>query len=216
MIAADPFFDQALDVSDRAGADAPAHGAGDRADLDEAHAEGYAAGLADGRHAARAEAAESADIRAAERDRTLASIVERLDALSAGLAARASEGERRLLTIVANLLERCAPALIERHGRDVALDVVRRAVAMAADSPTIAVSLPPADAEDLRARVLRAAAARGSAAVPSVLADPALEAGDVRVEWARARVEHSTAKLVRRVASRLVQACEHNTGDDNG
>jgi flagellar assembly protein FliH len=159
-----------------------------KADLLQAHEDGYADGFAAGKAAAEASAAARAAAAAAALEGHLA-------ALLAGLADEAAARRERAVEVGLAVARKLLPAA----ARDRALGEVEAMVAAAAaemiDEPRLVIRVAEAMAEDLAERLDALTSARGFSGRVVLLAEPALEFGDCRIEWAEGGVERSTGRL---------------------
>lgn len=148
-----------------------------------AHADGVAAGIAQA----------MASIEAAAAD-TLANIGGRLEALTATVTAQENARTRELVGALGVIAKKLVPGLIERHGLAEIETLLGECLARLHDEPRIVVRVADATLDALRPRLDALAASIGFTGRIIAIGDPALPAGDARIEWADGGAERDSAR----------------------
>jgi flagellar assembly protein FliH len=151
--------------------------AGHQAALAEAEARGYRNGHA----AAKAEAAGETERRLAA---ALSRIAASLDALAQGLAGIENKLEAEAVEVAVAVANKLAPALLRREPFAEITALAAECFAHLIGVPHVAIRVNDALYETARTRLQEIAAACGFQGRLVVLAQPEVEVGDCRVEWA--------------------------------
>jgi flagellar assembly protein FliH len=150
---------------------------GDHAALAEAEARGYRTGLATGK----AEAAADTERRTADAlSRTAAS----LEALAQGLKAIEGRLEAEAVEVAVAVARKLAPALISREPFAEIAALASESFTHLVGAPHVVVRIDDALYEAARGRLQEIASACGFEGRLVVLAEPEVESGDCRIEWA--------------------------------
>jgi flagellar assembly protein FliH len=170
--------------------------------LKEAEAIGYRHGFA----AAQAEALADAEQRSAAAIERVAST---LEDLGRGLSATEAKLETEAVDVAVAVAKKLAPALIEREPlaeiAALVIDCVRHLVA----APHLVVRVSDAQHASVGARIAEIARARSLASHLVVLAEPDIQTGDCRIEWADGGVTRDRAAIeaeIDEAVSRYVNA----------
>ena len=164
-----------------------------------------AAGEAQGRDAALAEAAQAVEALAAAALSSLADGVRR--ALESREAC-AAETQRRALETTRVVLRKAAPALSRKAPlaeiESVVVDCLREIL----DEPRVVLRVADSLFEAVQQRLGAITAATGFAGKVVLLADETLSPGDARVEWADGGAERDTNRLMRDIDGALARALD--------
>ncbi|MGE0752476.1 MAG: FliH/SctL family protein [Variibacter sp.] len=153
----------------------------------EAEARGYANGIAAGENAAR-----EAERRAAS---ALTRIAAALEETSRGLAAIEQRLEAEAVEVAVAVAGKLAPALIAREPFAEVAALVRECFAQLLGAPHVVIRLNDALYERAGTTLREAAEANGFAGRLVILAEPDIEAGDCRIEWADGGIIRNRAKI---------------------
>ncbi len=152
-----------------------------------------AEGMAGGRSAALAEAAQSTEARVADAIERLTRALKRL------LDERArveGEIERNAIALIRTVLQRAVPALSARDPMAELEAFVARTLGEAFDEPRIVLRVSDALFEPVKSRLPVLSQAAGYSGKLVLLADQALAAGDGRIEWADGGAERDMGQLL--------------------
>ena len=164
-----------------------------------------AAGLAEGRDTAFAEAARSTEALAAD---ALSTVALGLKEMLAARQVYADEAHRLALETLRNVLQKAVPAL-SRKAPLVELEaVVADCLREAFDEPRIVLRVTDGIFEAMQQRLSALTAATGFAGKLVLLADETLGPGDARVEWAEGGAERDTRRLMRDIDGALARALD--------
>lgn len=170
------------------------------------YAEGHAAGLEEGTAAGRAEVAATVEALGAQAlDRIAHGVASLIAERDASNAARRDQPVHIALAIVRKLL----PELARRSGVAEIEAMVRACVTELIDEPRLVVRVADDSLDIVRERLEATITSRGFGAKLMIVGDPALAAGDCRIEWAEGGAERDTARLladVEQCAARLLEA----------
>jgi flagellar assembly protein FliH len=172
------------------------------AELLRAHEDGYADGFAAGKAAA--EAAAATRLAAA-----LGAVEGGLARLLGEASASTEAGRREMIGIALAISRKLLPSFARRHGLAEIEEMVAGCIGELVDEPRLVVRVADAMLDAVAEKVEAVAAARGFSGKVVMLADPGLEPGDCRVEWADGGVERDVGRLWRDIdgiAARLPDA----------
>ena len=158
---------------------------------------------------AEAEAGQSARVAAA-----LEAVQAAMSELMEQDAARRRELERDVVDMLTEIGERIAPEFLAAHSVDLAQDRIRAGLRMASGSPWLTIRVSPGVEQALGAQ-LSAIGARGDAAPPHVVADPALRDGEARLDWENGGLDYSLDRACAAVLDAL-RAAAAKLHDDQG
>ncbi len=159
------------------------------AELETARAEGHA----QGRSEALAEAAQGTEARLADTLEILTRAIERLVEERARIE---GEIERVAVTLVRTVLHRAVPALAAKDPLAEFEAFVTRTLGEAFDEPRIVLRVGDALFEPVKSRLPELSQGAGYSGKLVLLADPALGAGDGRIEWADGGAERDIGRLL--------------------
>lgn len=203
-------FDQSFDLPDAPRAiprkppppaPLPPEPAFGKAELDAAHA----AGIAQGREMAMAEAARTAEERASAALTAIASGVEGL--LSAQQRIM-EEIQRRGIETLRMIVQKTVPALARKAPLVEIETLLADCLRESFDEPRVVLRVADALFENVQARLQSIAASTGFAGKLVLLADEALGPGDARVEWSEGGAERDTRRLLRDFDGALSRALD--------
>lgn len=160
------------------------------ADLENARAEGFAAG----HDAAKREAAQSIEQATAEAANTIA---QQLGALEPALAAAQERQTRMAVELSAALVRKLFPKMTERHGPAEIQGLVATALERLRDEPRIVIRVADSLLDTVQKEVGAVAQRAGFDGKIVLLAEPDLAPGDARVEWADGGAERDTDRAWR-------------------
>jgi len=171
----------------------------------DAHAQGRAEGLAEGR---------TAEQRTTERLASLAltQIADQLAEIAQEIGAGRDAAAAHAGSVALALARRLLPETARRHALDEVTGMVGRCIDELRGEPRVSVRVCRDLAEELREPLSRLAAARGLGGALVVLADPALGPGDARVEWSDGSAERDEARFwadVDAAAERILGRAAH-------
>lgn len=172
-----------------------------KAELDAARA----AGIAQGRDLALAEAARSAEERTAAAVAAIASGIEGL--LSAQQRAM-EEIQRRGIETLRMIVQKTVPALARKAPLGEIEALLADCLRESFDEPRIVLRVADALFENVQARLQSIVASTGFAGKLVLLADDTLGPGDARVEWSEGGAERDTRRLLRDFDSALSRALD--------
>lgn len=165
-------------------------------------AEGHAAGRAEGYAQGKAEIEAQTNARLANATERLAAGVGQLLAeRAAGNAMRQDQPLHLALAIVRKLM----PELARRGGIAEVEGLVRACLMELLDEPRMIVRVAPDLADAVREQVGAMAASRGFGTRLVIVDEPAMAAGDCRLEWAEGGAERDTARLLNDIDAALVR-----------
>ncbi len=193
-------FDQDFAAAGEAKASIPL--AALEARLKEAEAIGYGHGFAAAQATALAEA-EQRSAAAIER------IAATLDDLSRGLAAAEAKLETEAVDVAVAVAKKLAPALIEHEPLAEIAALVTSCVRHLVSAPHVVVRVNEAQRAGVGKRIEEIVRARGLASHLVVLAEPDIQTGDCRIEWADGGVNRDRAAIeaaIEEAVSRYVTA----------
>jgi flagellar assembly protein FliH len=159
------------------------------AELERARAESHA----QGRSEALAEAAQATEARLADTLEILTRAIERLAEERARIE---GEVERVAVTLVRTVLHRAVPALAAKDPLAELEAFVTRTLGEAFDEPRIVLRVGDALFEPVKLRLPVLSQGAGYSGKLVLLADPALGAGDGRIEWADGGAERDIGRLL--------------------
>lgn len=162
------------------------------AELEAARAQAHAAGFAEGVTQARREA--SAD-QAQRLNTLLADLQDRVAVLLTEEAARVAQSREMTMQIALAIARKLLPDYTARHGLAEVEAAVTHVLAGLGDEPRLVIHVTEAYLEAVTLAVQTEAERRGLGGKLVFLADPALGAGDCRVEWADGGLERDTMRL---------------------
>jgi len=157
------------------------------AEVEAARQEGHALGVEAGRAATFA----AAEARAAE---ALAAIAGQVARLAQAAEAAETARTRELAAAMATIARKLMPGLAERHGLAEVEALLLDCLGRLHDEPRIVVRINDAMLDLLRDRLDALAAGIGFTGRIIVIADPAVAAGDARIEWADGGAERDSAR----------------------
>jgi flagellar assembly protein FliH len=172
-----------------------------RADVEAARAQG----VAEGRKAALAEAARSAEEHAAAALSALASGMTEL------IAAREQESarfQRRSLEAFRAIMRKAVPALCRKDPLAEVEALIIECLHEAFEEPRLVLRVADALFPALRERMDKLAASAGFAGKLVLLADETLGPGDARIEWAEGGAERDGARLLSDIDAALARAID--------
>lgn len=163
-----------------------------------ARQQAHAEGLQQGRQQAAAEALEAQE----EKIRIL------LDGITIALGRLAAAEDRRetekcidAARLALHVIHKLMPQLAATHGLPEVERVISSALDARGNEPRIAVTVPAALLDPLKARIDGVAQGRGFANKIIVIADDAMGPGDCRVEWADGGSERIVSRLLMQIES---------------
>ena len=156
-------------------------------EVDELRAASRAEGVEEGTAAAMA----SIEAHAAK---TLGAIAGRIEALAADAAARDDARTHELVGAMATIARKLIPGLVERHGLDEIEALLRDCLSRLHDEPRIVVRVADGVLDAIRPRLDALASQIGFSGRIIAIGDPALPAGDARIEWADGGAERDSAR----------------------
>ena len=180
--------------------------------------------LADCREAALAQgreegvAAARAEAEAGQGARTAAALEAMQGQFSALLAqdrAHRRALERDVVDMLVEIGERIAPELLAAYSADLARARIRDGLRMAGGSPHLTIRVWPGQEQALAPQLAALMAAGGSEAPPQLVADPALGAGDLRLDWENGGLDYSLERACDAVLAALREAAA-KLNDDQG
>jgi flagellar assembly protein FliH len=157
------------------------------AEVEAARAEGHAEGIEAGRAAALA----ALEARAAD---ALAALAGKLAALLKDAAATEQARTRETVAAMATIARKVMPGLAERHGLAEIEALLLDCLGRLHDEPRVVVRINDAILDALKERLDALASGIGFAGRIIVIADPAVAAGDARIEWADGGAERDSAR----------------------
>jgi flagellar assembly protein FliH len=161
------------------------------------------AGVAAGRAAALAEAAQSNETRVAG---SLSSIALGLKVILAARGRYAEDAQRSALETLRAVLAKALPALCRKAPLAEIEAMVAECLREAFDEPRIVLRVTDSLFEAMQPRLEAVVAASGFAGRIVLLADETLGPGDARVEWADGGAERDTRRLTREIDEALARA----------
>lgn len=176
----------------------PAEPTFSRADLDAAHA----AGLAEGRAAAFAEAADSSEQRAAAALDLIASQVRELVASRSTLSIKV---QRDALAVIRTVIRKIVPALCRKDPLAEIDELVTRVLRDAMDEPRLVLRVCDDLFDPVQQRLAPLAEACGFSGKLVLLADSALADGDCHIEWADGGIERNSQCLLHDIDAALAR-----------
>jgi len=159
------------------------------ADIDAARAEGYATG----RTEALAEAAQMIETQVAHAAQNLTGAIERLLAEGARME---SATERAAIALIRTVLHKAVPTLAAKEPLEELEAFIARTLGEAFDEPRIVLRVNDALFEPVKARLPALSQAAGYSGKLVLLADPALQVGEGRIEWADGGAERDLGQLL--------------------
>jgi flagellar assembly protein FliH len=182
-------------------------------ELEEARAQGRAAGMqegfAQGHREALAQAAQDADV---QRRATQQQIAEGLSALFQASDAHADTLEEQALAFALSVFERVAPEFLKSRSTLRAEQEIRDALKLTLGSGSVRVFLPASAGEEGAAGIMEAARALGQGDRVTITQDPALASGGARVEWDNGFMEYSFDKICEQILTALRAAAPTTSG----
>jgi flagellar assembly protein FliH len=157
------------------------------AELEAARAEGHAEGVEAGQAAAHA----SIEARTAD---ALAALAGKLAALLKDAAAAEQTRTHEAIAAMATIARKLMPGLSERHGLSEVEALLLDCLGRLHDEPRVVVRINDALLDVLKEKVDALATSIGFAGRIIVIADPAVAAGDARIEWADGGAERDSAR----------------------
>jgi flagellar assembly protein FliH len=158
------------------------------ADLLQAHEDGYADGFANGKAAAEAAAA-------ARLSATLERLADQLEYIVQSAADTAARQREGVIEIGAAIARKLLPDLSRRQGTAEAEAMMSAVITELIDEPRMVIRVADEDLDALSDRIDTIAQRRGFAGKVVLLAEPTIDAGDCRIEWADGGVERDSARL---------------------
>ena len=202
-------FDQSFDQPDAPRAGAPARKAPppppeptfSKAELETARQ----AGVAAGREAALAEAAQSIEAHAAT---ALSSLVSGVADVLAARQSAIDEAQRQACEAMRALVHKVAPALSRKAPLVELETLIADCLREAFDEPRIVLRVADGVFEAIQRRLAAIAEGVGYAGKVVLLADETLGPGDARVEWAEGGAERDQRRLMRDIDGALARALD--------
>lgn len=171
-------------------------------DVIRAREAGHAAGMTEGQ----AEAARAA--REAQEEK-IGQLLEKAGGILEKLAADESRRETEKCIDTARMalhvVQKMMPALAEKNALPEIERIIAAAIEARRDEPRLAVTVPTALLENLRARIDALAAERGFAGSLILIADDGLGPSDCRIEWADGGSERLLDRLTHHIASEFAK-----------
>ncbi|HSK41648.1 MAG TPA: FliH/SctL family protein, partial [Arenibaculum sp.] len=171
-----------------------------RAELLQAHEDGYGDGFAAGKAAAENAAA----IRL---EATLSSVADALAGLLGHVVAAAGERRAEAIGIALTIARKLLPAQERRHGLAEIEAMITECVAELIEEPRLVIRLNDEMLDPIAERIDEMTTARGFAGKVVLLADAALGYGDCRIEWADGGAERIGERLwhdIDRITARVL------------
>jgi flagellar assembly protein FliH len=157
------------------------------AELEAARGEGHAQGVAAGQAAALA----SLEARGAD---ALGAIAGKLAALLKDAAAAEQARTQEMVAAMTTIARKLIPGLAERHGLAEIEALLLDCLGRLHDEPRVVVRINDALLDALKERLDALATGIGFTGRIIVIADPAIAAGDARIEWADGGAERDSAR----------------------
>jgi flagellar assembly protein FliH len=174
-------------------------------ELEAAKAASHAEGVAAGRAAAEQEIAR----RVAD---ACAAVGARIGELMKALAARHEAQTREAVAAAAEIVRRLLPALGKREAISEVEALIRECLTRLHDEPRLVVRVADELLDPVRQRVDQLSAEAGYSGRVILFADPALESGDARVEWADGGAERDSAAIWRDIDGAIQRFVEGGAG----
>jgi flagellar assembly protein FliH len=172
-----------------------------RADVEAARAQG----VAEGRKAALAEAARSAEERLAT---ALSALADGMKDLIATREQESAQLQRRSLEAFRAIARKAVPALCRKDPLAEVEALIVECLHEAFEEPRLVLRVAASLFPELRERVEQLAASTGFAGKVVLLADETLGPGDARVEWADGGAERDGARLLSDIDAVLARAID--------
>lgn len=157
-------------------------------------AEGFAAGKAAGE---------------AEMARALAALAGAMNTLIANYAAEARQLRAEAVELALAAARKAADSALEAHGEARVIQALTQALDNLRAGPRLVVRIAPELMGALKSRLEEAARAHGFDGALIVRADPAVETGDLALEWAEGAIVHDRAEAFALI-EKAVQAALNN------
>lgn len=168
----------------------------------EARDAGYREGFETGRERGRGEAETAATEAAAQ---ALDRVAAGLDRLLQEQPAAEARRDREALEVATTLVRKLFPALHRNHGLAEIETLLGETLSRLRQEPQVVVRVSEELKEPLRERLDPVTAKSGFDGKVSLVGEPGLAAGDVRVEWSEGGTEHSTADVWRSVDAAIAE-----------
>jgi len=169
-------------------------------------------GREEGAAVARAEVQESQAARGAA---ALESIAARMSDLLAQDATHRRALERDVVDMLVDIAERIAPEFLSAYSADLAQARIRAGLRMAGGSPKLTIRVSPEVAQVLEPQLVAMAQSAGVEPAPQLVAEPTLDAGEVRLDWDNGRLDYSLERSCEAVLTALREAAG-KLNDDQG
>ena len=185
-------------------------------EVDHLVAEAREAGLRQGREEGAAVA--RAEVEASQTERSTAAleaIAARLTGLVEQDAAHRRALERDVVDMLLEIGERIAPEFLSAYSADLAQARIRAGLRMAGGRAKLTIRVSPEVARQLEPQLAAMAQSAGVEPVPRLVAEPALGAGEARLDWDNGGLDYSLERSCEAVLTALREAAG-KLNDDQG